>query len=263
MKTTYLRDKKRKKNMFFVLIVLISIFVLSYNPIRSAISKVVYGVAPGVWKSGGVISSKTASFFSGFRNNVNLSNENKLLREQVVEMKTQILGQNFLVEEVIRLEKALGREGVDKRARAKVIVGQGRSPYDTLIIDAGTEHGIRVGNSVVYTSVGIIGTVVEAYPRSSKTKLFSSPGEEMTVFIGAQSVPVKAKGRGMGNFEALVPQGSKISIGEEVRSTPQGKFFLGVVGVVEGGPAESFVRILFRTSFNISEIGSVEVLIEK
>ncbi len=261
MKTTYLRDRKRERSILFILIILISIFVLLYGPSRSAISKVVYGVAPGVWNGGGVISDKEASFLSGFRSNVNISNENKLLREQVMRMETQILEQNFLREEVLGLSEALGRAGVDKRVTAKVIVGQGRSPYDTLIIDAGTEHGIRAGDSVVYASVGVIGIIVEAYPSSSKAKLFSSPGEEVLVFIGAQSVPANAKGRGMGNFEAQVPQGSKISIGEEVKSMPQGNLFLGIVGAVEENPAEPFVRVLFRTSFNITEIGSVEVLI--
>ncbi len=263
MKTTYLRDRKKERSILFILIILISILVLLYVPSRGAITKVVYGVAPGIWKGGGGASDKMASFFSGFRSNVNISDENKLLREQVMRMETQILEQNFLREEVLGLSEALGRALVDKRVRAKVIVGQGRSPYDTLIIDAGTEHGIRAGDSVVYASVGVIGTIVEAYPGSSKAKLFSSPGEEVLVFIGTQSVPAKAKGRGMGNFEAQVPQWSKISIGEEVRSMPQGNLFLGIVGAVEENPAESFVRVLFRTSFNITEIGSVEVLIEK
>ncbi len=261
MKTTYLRDRKRERSILFILIILISIFVLLYNPVRGAISKVVYGVAPGVWKSGFVISDKVASFFSGFRSNVNISNENKLLREQVIRIEKQIHEQNFLREEVLGLSQALGRPLVDKRVKANVIVGQGRSPYDTLIIDAGTEHGIRAGDSVVYASVGLIGTIVEAYPSSSKAKLFSSPGDEVPVFIGAQSVPTKAKGRGMGNFEAQVPQGSKINIGEEVRSMPQGNLFLGIVGAVEENPAEPFVRVLFRTSFNITEIESVEVLV--
>ncbi len=263
MKTTYLRDRKRERSILFILIILVSIFVLLYGPSRYAISKIVYGFAPAVWKGGGDIYDKASSFFSGFRSNVNVSNENKLLREQVMEMETQILEQNFLREEVLGLSQALGRALGDKRVSAKVIIGQGRSPYDTLIIDAGTEHGIRTGDSVVYASVGVIGTIVEAYQSSSKVKLFSSPGEEVLVFIGAQSVPAKAMGRGMGNFEAKVPQGSKISIGEEVRSIPQGNLFFGIVGAVEESPTESFVRVLFRTSFNITEIGSVEVLIGK
>ncbi len=237
--------------------------MLMYVPLRGAISKFVYGVAPSVWNRGEVISDKVTYFFNGFRGNVNISNENKLLREQVMELETQILEQNFLREEVRGLSEALGRAGEDRRVRAKVIVGQGRSPYDTLIIDAGTVQGIRAGDSVVYASVGIIGTIVETFPRSSKVKLFSSPGEKILVFIGAQSVPAKAEGRGSGNFVAQVPQGSKISIGEEVRSMPQGNLFLGIVGAVEENSAEPFVRVLFRTSFNINEIGSVEVLVGK
>ncbi len=263
MKATYLRDRKREGSILFILVILIIIFVLSYSPVRGAISKVVYTVAPGVWKSGNDIGGNAASFLNGFRNNGNISNENKLLREQVMVMETQILGQNFLTNEVIRLEEALGRVDVEKRIGAKVIVGQTRSPYDILIINAGTEHGINVGDSVVYASVGVIGKIVEVYQGSSKAKLFSSPGEESIVFIGAQSIPARAKGRGMGNFEAQVPQGSKINIGEEVRSMPEGNLFLGIVGAVEDNPAESFVRVLFRTSFNITEIGSVEVLIGK
>ncbi len=263
MKTTYLHDSKIKRSALFILIILVSIFVLSYTPSRGAISKVVYSVAPGIWESGGDIWNKIYSFFSGFRTNVDLSSENKILREQVIEMETQIFEENFLREEVLGLSEAFGRAGTDKRVKAKVIAGQGQSPYDTLIVDAGTEDGIRTGDSVVYSSVGGIGTIVEVYQSSSKVKLFSSSGEEVQVFIGPESIPAKAKGRGMGNFEAQAPQGSQISIGDEVRSIPEGNFFLGIVGAVGEDPAESSVRVQFRTSFNIAEIGSVEILVGK
>jgi hypothetical protein len=82
------------------------------------------------------------------------------------------------------------------------------------------------------------------------------------VLIGPRGIPGVARGRGMGNFETKVPQGSSVSVGDEVRLSGNA-LILGIVGAVDEKPAEPFVRVLFRTTFNIAEIRSVEVLVKK
>ncbi len=261
MKTTFRHDNKKKKVILFALIILVSIFVLMYGPVRSVISKVVYSVAPGVWRTGGNVSNTTNSFLSGFRNNINLSEENRILREQVSQMEIQILERDFLVEEVIRLEEVLGSRVEVNRVRASVLhIGQ--SPYDTIVVDSGIDQGVEVKNLVVGASIGIIGEVTEVYSSSSKIKLFSSQGVETQVIIGGIAIPTVAIGRGMGNFEAKVPQGSNITVGEEVLLFGN-SFALGVVGLIEEAQTMPFARVLFRTSFNITELRFVEIIINK
>ncbi len=240
----------------------IGVFALSYTPVRGALTNVVYSVAPKIWGIGGTAHDVLTSFAVNFRSKDALVIENNTLRSDIDRMQAQVLDRNLLAEKVIKLEEALGRTQSDDRVLAYVLAGPGLSSYDTLVLDAGEENGITTGDMVVYAGVGAIGEIVETSTASSKVKLFSTPGEEHFVSIGAQSVPAKATGKGMGNFEAKVPQDSMVSLGDNVISL-KGGLILGTVSLVEEKPAEPFKRVLFRTPFNITWIRSVEIIIGK
>ncbi|HAT68526.1 MAG TPA: hypothetical protein DCS20_02820 [Candidatus Yonathbacteria bacterium] len=261
MKATYRRDNSPARGKLLILgtLVLVSVFVLSYSPIRGTISRAVYSTAPGLWEFGGNMSDSWDAFWGEFRLKRSLVHENEVLQEEVSRMQAQVLDRNLLEERVHELEEKLGRAGNDDRVTARVLAGPGRTPYDTLVIDAGTEQGVQVLDRVVYAGAGVVGTVVEAYPTSAKVSLFSSPDKETMVVIGTQAIPATAFGRGMGNFEAKIPQGSLVITGDTVL-IPGEHLIIGTVGAVEEKPAEPFMRVFFRTSFNIAAIQSVEVV---
>ncbi len=261
MKATYRQDNIRKKVILFTIIILLSIFVLLFGPIRGAISKVVYSWAPSLWSIGDNINNTTNSFFSGFRSNIELSDENKILRDQVSQMETQVLERDILFGKVLLLEEAIERKVEVNRVLASVLhIGQ--LPYDIIVVNSGTDQGVQVKNLVVDASLGIIGEIAEVYSSSAKVKLFSSQGVETSVIIGGMAVPTLALGRGMGNFQAKVPQGSSIFVGDNV-FLPGNSLALGVVGAVEEELASPFVRVLFRTPFNITELRFVEIIVNK
>lgn len=264
MKTMRHHDRllSRRKNTALGLLVALCVFALLYGPVRVAVSEMIYTTAPGIWTFGGKAGDAVNSFFGSFRIKRSLVYENETLKEEVRRMQAQVLDRNLLEEKVIKLEEIFGRAGSDNRVVARVLAGAGLSPYDTLIIDAGSEYSIAVGDRVVYAGAGVIGEIVEVYENSSKINLYSYPGEERAVFIGPHGVPATARGRGMGNYEAKVPQGSLITIGDEVRMSG-GALILGLVGGIEGKPADPVTRVLFRSSFNIAEIASVEVITRK
>ncbi|MDD5152710.1 MAG: rod shape-determining protein MreC [Candidatus Pacebacteria bacterium] len=262
MKTTFLHASTKTKPSLFVLvgIILVGGAMLFFSNVRSFFSSAVYSVAPFVWKTGNNVGQTFQSFFVGFRSKQLLLYENESLKRQVDLMKVQVLNRDLLAQKIIELEATRG-EVVGKRVRGEVLSGPGLMPYDTLSIDVGTNLGIKVGDVVAYTGAGVIGEIAEVYSSSSKVKLFSSPGKETNSLIGSHKIPAKSRGRGMGNFEATVPSGSPIAVDDMVL-LPGGKLILGKVGEVEEKPGEPFVRVLIRTTFNISEISEVEVLIK-
>lgn len=264
MKSTYRRGNIDAQRKVLVLagIIIASVFILLVPPVRNFFSSVVYSIAPKVWGLGGNTGNFVGSFLGGFHNSNALTIENKNLREQIAQMETQVLDRNLLEEKVAGLEESLGRIHVDNHVSAQVVSGPGKSPYDTLVIDAGTDQGISVNDTVVYVNSGVIGKIFEVYPGSSKVKLSSSPGEEIPVLLGTQAIPCLALGRGMGNFESKVPQGSNLVVGEYV-TLPGQSLVLGVIGAIVEKPVEPFVHVFFRTSFNIAKIRSVEVIISK
>ena len=261
---TYHHSKPRKsllsrKNIVFIVLVSLGASVLFYMPIRSFFTQVVYAGAIKIWTFGGDTARVFHSFAENFRTKSSLANDNEFLLAEVNHMRAQVLDRNLLAQKVIQLEGALGRSSSGDRVVADVVVGQGRSPYDTLVIDAGAEDGINLGYTVVYGGSGAVGEIVEVSASSSKVKLYSSPNMEHLVNVGSYNIPATSSGRGMGNFEAKVPQDSMVTLGDNVISTKDG-LILGTVSLVEEKPAEPFKRIFFRLPFNITEIQSVEVI---
>lgn len=260
MKATYRQNNKRSKSAIFTLAILASVLILLYGPVRSAISKALYSAVPSAWKVSLNIEDSWNSFWGGFSGLRELSMKNDALRSQVSSMELQILENASLKEEVLRLRKALGRESADVRVYARVLSLASQSPYDIIVVDVGTENGVKVGDRVTYSGAGVIGSISDVYSSSAKVKLFSSHGEENAVIIGVAGIPSFAYGRGMGNFEAKVPQGSNLAVGENVL-LPGTNLIIGVIGSIEEKPALPFARVLFRTPFNISDMRSVEIVV--
>lgn len=256
------QNKRRIERQWIVLtsLVAISAFSLLFTPVRGALTQVVYKVSPLIWNIGSFGENTWSSFSLNFKEKKSLFVENEMLHADINLMQAQVLDRNLLSEKVIKLEEALGRTQSDNRVVAYVLAGPGLSPYDTLVIDVGEDNGIAVGNTVVYASAGAIGEVVEVSKSSSKVKLYSSPNEEHLVIIGKNQISTKAIGRGMGNFEAKVPQETAVSLGDSVTSL-KGGLLLGTVSFIEEKSSLPFSRVLFRLPFNITEIHSVEVII--
>lgn len=242
--------------------VAIGVFVLLYAPLRSVVTNAVYSIAPFVWETGNKTESALGTFLANLKDKDTIVEENEKLNNDISVMEVKVLDRNLLAEKVTMLEEALGRSRNDDRVVASVLVGVGRSPYDTIVIDAGEKEGVIVGNVVVYSGSGVIGEVVETTPYTSKIKLHSSPGEEHRVTIGLYHIPSLAIGRGMGNFEAKVPQNSIVSVGDNIL-TAKNNLILGTVLLIEEKPEEPVKRIFFRAPFNITEIQNVEVILNK
>jgi len=251
-----------RKNITLIALFAVSAFVLLYAPVRSVFTRALYIGAPKIWNVGDVTHSMWNALVSNFYEKSALAKENSALRADVSRMQAQVLDRNLLDEKMKSLEETLGRAQGDNRVVAYVLARPGVSPYDTLVVDAGADNGIAVGDVVVYAGSGAIGEIVEITDASAKVKLYSSPKEEHLVTVGLHNIPVVAEGRGMGNFDAKVPQDSIVAVGDNVVLS-KGGYVMGIISLVEAIPAEPMKRIFFRTPFNISEIRSVEILINK
>lgn len=252
-----------KRKSLVLIVVLVVIFAsLLFVPTRGFLTQTTYSIAVGIWSGGNLVTNAARSFITNFKDKNLLENENSALKAELSRLQALALDRNLLSEKVASLEESLGRPGSDNRVAADVVAGPRHSPYDTLVIDAGTEQGISVGNMVVYAGSGVVGEIVEVSGSTAKVKIYSSSGVETSVAIGEKHIPVTAVGRGMGNFEARVPQDSIVLVGDTVTSI-KGSLILGNVALVEENTAKPFKSVFFRVPFNITEMQSVEVLVDK
>ncbi|MBI5126722.1 MAG: rod shape-determining protein MreC [Candidatus Taylorbacteria bacterium] len=165
---------------------------------------------------------------------------------------------SLLREENTRLKEMFGRQNTHQEILAAVLSVPPQSPYDTIIIDAGSAEGIQV-NKDVYASSTLIGRVVDVYEHSSKVVLFSSPDQTYEVLLGKDSVRATAIGKGGGVYEAIVPREFKIVPGDPVTIPALYEGLFGVVEYVTTDPARAFVAIYFKTPINIQQMRWVTV----
>lgn len=116
---------------------------------------------------------------------------------------------------------------------AGVISGPSQTPYDTFVIDRGSEAGV-VRDALVYVADRIaIGRVVAVYPRSSLVQLISAPGVRSSAYILGPDIFTEAEGMGGGIVRMFVPQGVPLAEGDAVVVPSLGAGVYGRVTHVE------------------------------
>lgn len=182
--------------------------------------------------------------------------ENESLRRDLADISTRISLISAIEQENADLQSLFGRATTTTRLAAAVISRPPRSSYDEIIIDVGTDEGVRIGDRVYAPGDVPIGTVTDVVSGVSKVSLFSSPGTSRDVFIGTAHIPAVARGQGGGQYAALVPNATSIPLGEMVvdADASAGRMPLGLVTRVISDPAQAFETVLFAPSVNIYEL---------
>ena len=132
-------------------------------------------------------------------------------------------------------------------------------PYDELLIDLGSSDDISTTTLVYAPGRVLIGRVTDILGSTAKVMLFSSPKQSLQVEIGAERVRATASGRGGGQYEAEVPHGSGINVGDVVSDINIHDRAFGIVVSIKTDPANPFDQIFFAPPVNIYQLHFVEV----
>lgn len=159
-----------------------------------------------------------------------------------------------------RLYQRFGRTSETQGVIAHVLVSPARSPYDTFIIDAGSAHGIAVGNEVMFDTTLSIGVVEEVGAQGARVRLFSSPGVENQVSIGTSTAHMTAVGRGGGSFELEVPKDITVNVDDALMLAGAQRGALGFVRSVESRDADAFQTVYAASPINLFETREVLII---
>ena len=144
----------------------------------------------------------------------------------------------------------------------RVLASPGPIPYDTLVIDIGTDAGLIPGVRVFADGDFILGEVTQVFKQSAIVTLYSSSGNELSVQFGATATPSTAYGVGGGNFRIVLPKGVPVEIGDIIEVPELAPTFLGVVEGIEKPENSSLQDIYFRWPFNVSSLRFVYIEVE-
>ena len=184
-------------------------------------------------------------FVSGFGESASLSLENERLSE---ENAAYALENRALKEKLESIsELAPGAPEII----AGVVARPPTSPYDTLILSAGSGSGVAEGMMALGNSGVPLGSVSSVWRNFSQVTLYSAPGVETQGWVGAARLPVIVRGEGGGSMSASAPRLAEIKEGDLVSIPGPGALPLGVVARVESDPLSSSATLRISPTFNL------------
>ncbi|MFA5095347.1 MAG: rod shape-determining protein MreC [Candidatus Paceibacterota bacterium] len=265
----YLLDKKIKRNKYFKYIIfIIVLFTLIYfrSPIFQGFSYLSSVIFHPVLILGNNISEKLSNIGSYFYSKKSLLLENESLKSKLNEQEARmtnynsVLDENFKIKEILgRLPAQAGKNEKTNMVLANILSKPNKSPYDTLVIDVGTEDGILSGQKVFALGNIPIGRVAEINTSSSKVILYSNPGEKTEVVITGEDIFMQLIGRGGGNFEMILPRDFILEKGVEAVLPGITPYLVATVQTIISDPRDAFQKALFASPVNIQELKFVEV----
>lgn len=193
------------------------------------------------------------SALTNMRSKTDLLNENAQLNQKVQEQAAAILLNQTLQAENNELKTAFGRENHRDVLLVATLSAPGVSAYDTVIIDAGTDLGVKRNAPVYFSSTTAAGYILETYASTALVQLYSHPGEEVAVYTGEKRFFTKATGQGSGNFIVKLPHDSGVKEGDLIMVPGTPALILGSVGVIETDIAKSLQVARVRSPYNASQ----------
>lgn len=191
-------------------------------------------VASPFWSAGTALSSGITNAANVFGNSSELARE----RDQLANENLALAEANrALVARDADLAALTGAVPSAPRITAGVLARPPVAPYDTLIIAAGTAHGVAEG-AFVYGPGGVpLGTVASVSGASSRVALFSTGGRVTEGWVGDARLPITLVGRGGGAFEATLPRDSGVTLNAVVYVPGPGALPIGTIVRIDTDPS--------------------------
>jgi len=255
----YLSKDTRKKRNKISLIIFLVVFIFFYSEIKNIFFNVFELVVYPLWKTETYLDNSVINPFGFLVSKKKLLIVNEQLKKDIFEAETILSDRSVLLKENLELKQILGR--VDNRdfILASVLAKPNKSIYDSLIIDLGSDSGIKRGNDVFAFGNILIGKIDEVGKKTAKVKLFSSPKEKQEVMVGFSNIVVTATGKGAGNFEVEVPRDATVDIGDPVVAVGINNPFFGSVEEIISEPINPFKIVLFKSAVNIFELKWIQI----
>lgn len=260
---SYLLDKKtqRKKfsNIAIGVVVLIILFYFR-NGVWRGFSSVSTFIFHPVVVVGDSLGGKFRSIGAYFVSKTSLLAQNENLQAEVAADDARMANYDSVVADDAAIKDILNR----KNPKLNMVLGAilskpNQSIYDTLIIDAGTDQGVKISDTVFAFGNIPIGRVADVTSNSAKVILFSNPGETTEVVLSGKNSFMQLVGRGGGNFEISLPKDSGLSKGDQVTLPGISNYLVAITQTTISDPREPLSKALLTSPVNIQNLKFVEV----
>lgn len=179
--------------------------------------------------------------------------------EQMREERDRLREENeALTREIARLTSETKRTPEQAGITAGVLSRPPMTPYDVLIVNAGSTQGVSVG-SLVHALGVPVGVVVRVGMSSSHVRLYSASGASTEGWLGEARLPVTVVGEGAGALSAETPRELPVAVGDVVYLPGPGALPVGTVRLIESNPASPSQTLYIEPFINPFTLTDVEI----
>ncbi len=234
--------------LFFLLLLILNfLFPKTLRNIFSA-------TARPVWTVGRTIGSGAGSLGQFFSSKSSLTAEVNSLQNQIVSLELKQVDYDTISQENQDLKNSFGRNVgniASNRLLANVLSKPPQSPYDTFVLDVGSENGVAVGDKVYISDTILVGEVSDVTGKTSVVSLFSKGGMQNFLTDERTGTTYEIVGQGGADMLVEVPKDADIMWGD-VFSYPNIKTsVIGSVFYIDQSAQSSFKTIFIRIPGNV------------
>lgn len=234
-------------------------FVLIVSLVRVSAPDFFWRVSAPAFRAADALAAASHAFVAGFGNAAALT----LRNEQLASENAALASENQTLSQKIASISALFDSSAPAQSVPGILAGvlarPPESPYDTLVLSAGRNAGVRSGMEA-YGAGGVpLGVVETVLADFSRVVLFSAPGVSTHGWVGKAGIPLTLTGEGAGAMGASVPRSAGVIVGDSIFVPGPGMLPIGSVIRIDGDPSSPSVTLRIMLSQNIFSIPWVRV----
>jgi len=248
---------KNLRNLILI-IVIVGVLVLAISGYLTPIFSV--SVSPLISAQSWISERYLAfsDFFGSPRDMATLREENRVLRNEVAQLQSEIIAlqENLAQAEILYTLLDFARNNPEHEYVAATVIGREISPYlQYIVIDKGSNDGIRFGMPVV-TQQGLVGRIDAVISDAARIQLITDAGSVVNVRLKNANVEGQVRGSITGEVSLdMVPIDSKVDIGEVILTSGLGGTYPPNIFVGQVLSLQSRQNALFQT-------GSVQAIVD-
>lgn len=197
-------------------------------------------------------------FFTSPRDMATLQSQNQALEQEVAKLQSEIvtLQENLSQAEFLYTLLDFARTHPEHEYIASTVIGREISPYlQYVIIDKGSNHGVRYGMPVV-TQEGLVGRIDAVIANASRVKLITDASMSVNVRLKTANVEAQTRGSITGEISLeMIPQDTVVQAGDVLLTSGLGGTYPPNVFVGQVLSMQSSKNTLFQN-------GSVQPVVD-
>jgi rod shape-determining protein MreC len=215
-----------------------------------------------IWRGGANQLQRYLWLVDTERENLRLRQENRWLLAEL-EQSEEVRLANERLRRLLEFKEEVALPALP----AQVIAMDAASWFRTVVIDKGTEHGLREGLAVVVAE-GVVGRTVRCAPRQSRVLLVTDASSAVASLVQKNRARGISRGRGEGlNLEFVLHQ-EEVESGDLIVTSGSGGVFpkgltIGRVMQVVRADHSLFQEITVKSAVDFSRLEEVLVLLRE